>query len=108
MIRAMCGDEAMKVGLKGRKGNAFSVGVGVHRGSVLSPLLFIIVLGALSRVQGGSACGVALCRWSCFGSGVGGIVDGGLRRWRGGWRAGGGTIEENINGHFKIFFIHCI
>ena len=29
--------------------NAFSVRVGVHLGSVLSPLLFIIVLEALSR-----------------------------------------------------------
>ena len=31
------------------KSNAFSVRVGVHQGSVLSPLLFIIVLEALSR-----------------------------------------------------------
>ena len=35
--------------LNGRESNAFSVRVGVHQGSVLSPLLFIIVLEALSR-----------------------------------------------------------
>ena len=35
--------------LNGRESNAFSVRVGVHYGSVLSPLLFIIVLEALSR-----------------------------------------------------------
>ena len=35
--------------LSGRESNAFSVRVGVHQGSVLSPLLFIIVLEALSR-----------------------------------------------------------
>ena len=35
--------------LNGRESNAFSVKVGVHQGSVLSPLLFIIVLEALSR-----------------------------------------------------------
>ena len=38
-----------KVRLNGRKSNAFSVKVGVHHGSVLSPLLFIIVLEALSK-----------------------------------------------------------
>ena len=33
----------------GEKARPFSVRVGVHQGSVLSPLLFIIVLEALSR-----------------------------------------------------------
>ena len=37
------------MGLNGRESSAFSVRVGVHQGSVLSPLLFIIVLDALSR-----------------------------------------------------------
>ena len=35
--------------LNGRESNAFSVRVGVHQGSVSSPLLLIIVLEALSR-----------------------------------------------------------
>ena len=35
--------------LNGRESNAFSVMVGVHQGSVLIPLLFIIVWVALSR-----------------------------------------------------------
>ena len=41
---------------------AFSVKVGVHQGSVLSLLLFIIVLEASSRVQGRFAYGISLCR----------------------------------------------
>ena len=32
-----------------RVGDGYSIGVGVHQGSVLSPLLFIIVFEALSR-----------------------------------------------------------
>ena len=38
-----------KMRLNGRESKAFNVRVGVHQGSVLSPLLFIIVLEALSR-----------------------------------------------------------
>ena len=42
-------DVTTKMQLNGRESNAFSVRVGVNKGSVLSPLLFIIVLEALSR-----------------------------------------------------------
>ena len=49
VIRAMYEDTATKVRLNGRENKAFSVRVGVHQGSVLSLLLFIIVLAALSR-----------------------------------------------------------
>ena len=41
----------------------FEVKVGVHQGSVLSPLLFIIVLEALSRgVSGWCSLGEPICR----------------------------------------------
>ena len=49
VIRAMYEDATTKVKLNGRESKAFSVRVGVHQGFVLSPLLFIIVLEALSR-----------------------------------------------------------
>ena len=42
-------DASTKVRMNGRESKAFNVRVGVHQGSVLSPLLFIIVLEALSR-----------------------------------------------------------
>ena len=51
VIRAMYRYEYVttKVRLNGRESKAFSGRVGVHQGSVLSPLLSIIVLEALSR-----------------------------------------------------------
>ena len=62
--------DTAKVRLYGRESNAFSVKVGLHKGYVLSPLLFIIatvtvhhrVLGFVYRVQGRLAYGIALCR----------------------------------------------
>ena len=39
-------------GMSGRESRAFDVGVEVRRGSVLGPLLFIVVLEALSGVFG--------------------------------------------------------
>ena len=42
-------DATTVVRVNGRDSKAFNVKVGVHQGSVLSPLLFVIVLEALSR-----------------------------------------------------------
>ena len=47
VIKAMYATTTVRV--NERESKAFSVRVGVHQGSVLSPLLFIIVLEALSR-----------------------------------------------------------
>ena len=49
VIRATSEDATTKVQLNGKESNASNVRVGVHQGSVLSLLLFIIVLKALSR-----------------------------------------------------------
>ena len=49
VIKAMYEDATTTVRVNGRESKAFSVRVGVHQGSVLSLLLFIIVLEALSR-----------------------------------------------------------
>ena len=49
VIKAMYEDASTKVRMNRRESRAFNVEVGVHQGSVLSPLLFIIMLEALSR-----------------------------------------------------------
>ena len=49
VIKAMYYDASTKVRMNRRESRAFNVKVGVHQGSVLSPMLFIIVLEALSR-----------------------------------------------------------
>jgi len=49
VIKAMYEGASTAVKLRNGKSEAFEVKVGVHQGSVLSPLLFIIVLEALSR-----------------------------------------------------------
>ena len=49
VIQSMYENATTAVKVNGRLSKAFAVRVGVHQGSVLSPLLFIIVLEALSR-----------------------------------------------------------
>ena len=49
MVMAMYKNAKSVVNINGIIGEAFNVKVGVHQGSVLSPLLFIIVMEALSR-----------------------------------------------------------
>ena len=49
VIKAKYEDASTKVRMNGRKSKAFNVRVGVHQGSVFSPLLIIIMLEALSR-----------------------------------------------------------
>ena len=49
VIKPMYEDASTMVRMNERESKAFSVKVGVHQGSVPSPLLFIIVLEALSR-----------------------------------------------------------
>ena len=53
MIRAMYEDATTMVRLNGRDSNAFSVKVGVHQGSVLSPILFDTIDTIHHRVIGG-------------------------------------------------------
>ena len=48
-IQGMYTDVKSRVRVNGQYSKKFGVGVGVHQGSVLSPLLFILVLEALSR-----------------------------------------------------------
>jgi len=49
VIRAMYEGVTTAVRMKDGESDSFEVKVGVHQGSVLSPLLFIIVLEALSK-----------------------------------------------------------
>ena len=49
VIQSMCENAMTAVKVNDRLSKAFVMRVGVHQGSVLSPLLLIIVLEALSR-----------------------------------------------------------
>jgi hypothetical protein len=62
VIKAMYEGASTAVKLRNGESEAFEVKVGVHQGSVLSPLLFIIVLEALSRQFSGLALRVTVCR----------------------------------------------
>ena len=63
VIRAMNEDATTKVRFYGRESCAFNVRVGVLQEFVLSPLLFIIVLKALSReLREGLLMKLLICR----------------------------------------------
>ena len=62
VIKSMYEDATTAVKVNGRVSESFLVRVGVHQGSVLSPLLFIIVLEALSREFRGGLYGAVICR----------------------------------------------
>ena len=49
VIQGMYANARSRVRVNGQLSEDFDVTVGVHQGSVLSPLLFILVLEALSR-----------------------------------------------------------
>ena len=49
VVQGMYANARSRVRVNGQLSEEFGVGVGVHQGSVLSPLLFILVLEALSR-----------------------------------------------------------
>ena len=55
VIQGMYSDARSRVRINGRLSDEFGVDVGVHQGAVLSPLLFILVLEALSREFRGGA-----------------------------------------------------
>ena len=58
LVQSMYKDVRSRVRVGDGYSEEFGVGVGFHQGSVLSPLLFIIVLEALSRLS----MGAAVCR----------------------------------------------
>ena len=89
VVRGVCVGARSRVRVDGQCSEEFGVGVGVRQGSVLGPLLFILVLGALSR---GFRAGVPwelLCAddlvvvADSLGECVSGLRAGGL-----GWRVG--------------------
>jgi len=62
VIKAMYADKSTMVKLNGRVNEGFGLKGGVHQGTVLSPLLFIIVLEALSS----SFRGATVQFWFCW------------------------------------------
>ena len=66
VIKALYEDASTKVRMNGRESRAFNNKVGVHQGSVLSPLLFIIVLEALPKEFRECLWNCLTCLWNCF------------------------------------------
>ena len=67
LVQAMYNNARSRVRVGSEYSEEFEVGVGVHQGSVLSPLLFIIVLEALSRyfrVGVPWSCSLQMILWS--------------------------------------------
>ena len=60
LVQSIYKDVRSRVRVGDAYSDEFGVGVGVHQGSVLCPLLFIIVLEALSRDR--LSMGAAVCR----------------------------------------------
>jgi len=49
IVKGIYANARSRVRINGQYSDKFEVAVGVHQGSVLSPLLFIVVFEALSR-----------------------------------------------------------
>ena len=56
IVQSMYKKVRSKVRLDDEYSNSFDVWVGIHQGSVFSPLLFVIVLEALSMPLGDLVC----------------------------------------------------
>ena len=66
LVQGMYANGQSRVCVGERYSEEFEVKFGVHQGSVLSPLLFIIVLEALSQVPLWGPLGRPLCWWPCY------------------------------------------
>ncbi len=55
MMQDMCEDSGAQVGCAAGASDAFNVTVGVHRGSVLGPLLFAVIMDCLTGHVGREA-----------------------------------------------------
>ena len=90
-VKSVCGSAEASVEVGGVGGGDFPVEVGVRRGSVLGPLLFVVVVEALSGRfdDGGLPWGLLYADDLVLLAGSEGDLGGRLRRWRSGLGAGG-------------------
>ena len=61
VVMEMCGDIEAAVGVESMRSELFGVGVGVHWGSVLGPLLFAVVVDEVAGSIGEGVVGEVLC-----------------------------------------------